>query len=92
MQKPCRSCLDLISNLTVSARRTYGKPENLQPFSSWSQVAEWNALCIPSLVDQKVGLYETYAPGAAVAMVIVRMTKDKTNIGLNCAKIFSGRP
>ncbi len=49
---------------------TVGKPDSLQPFSSWAQVVEWNGLCIPTLANQKVGIYETYTPGAAVAMVI----------------------
>lgn len=56
---------------------TYGKPDSLQPFSNWSDVSTWNGLCIPTLAEQKVGIYETFAPSAAVAIVIRKNEKGQ---------------
>jgi peptide/nickel transport system substrate-binding protein len=56
---------------------TVGKPDNLQPFTSWAQVVEWNELCIPTLAALKTGIYETYAPSAAVAMVVRKNEKGQ---------------
>jgi peptide/nickel transport system substrate-binding protein len=52
-----------------------GKPQNLHPFSNWSQVASWNALCTVALVGQEVGKYETFTPEMALAMEL-RHTSD----------------
>jgi peptide/nickel transport system substrate-binding protein len=52
----------------IRREATIGKPKNLNPFSGWSEVATWIRLCSVSVADQKVGIYETMAPSAALSM------------------------
>jgi peptide/nickel transport system substrate-binding protein len=42
-----------------------GKPDNLHPFSNWSQVAAWYDRCNVSAAKQQFGVYETFAPDMA---------------------------
>lgn len=43
-----------------------GRPDNLHPFSNWSQVSEWQNLCTVSVSELHFGKYEVYAPSMAV--------------------------
>lgn len=43
-----------------------GKPDNLHPFSNWSQVSSWNDLCTVALVKQQFGIFETMTPDMAI--------------------------
>lgn len=52
----------------IRKEASIGKPDNLHPFSSWSEVSSWNILCTVALATQKFGVYETYAPEAALSM------------------------
>jgi len=45
---------------------TVGRPNNLHPFSNWSQVASWNDQCTVSLTRNEFGKFETYAPDMAI--------------------------
>ena len=47
---------------------TIGKPNNLNPFNAFHEIASWNRLCVGSLVAQHFGIYETYAPSLATSM------------------------
>ena len=38
---------------------TFGRPDNLHPFSNWAEVSNWIALCTPTLARQEFGKYET---------------------------------
>lgn len=49
-----------------------GRPQNLHPFSNWSQIASWNALCTVTLTGQAVGKYETFTPEMALSMELRR--------------------
>jgi peptide/nickel transport system substrate-binding protein len=49
---------------------TIGRPDNLQPFNNWGNVLDWYGLCLVSLSNQKVGIYETYTPNAALAIEV----------------------
>ncbi len=42
-----------------------GKPDDLCPFYSWADVADWYALCVGSLAKPHVGLYDTFGPSLA---------------------------
>lgn len=53
-----------------------GKPENLHPFSNWSQVSTWHDLCNVSLSKLEFGKYETMAPDMALS--IEERTNPKT--------------
>jgi peptide/nickel transport system substrate-binding protein len=59
----------------VRKEATIGKPDNLHPFSNWSQVAAWNGMCTVALAGQKIGKYETYTPDMALSMEL-RHTGD----------------
>ncbi|MDP1835517.1 MAG: ABC transporter substrate-binding protein [Chlamydiales bacterium] len=52
----------------VRKAATVGVPENLHPFSNWSQVATWVGQCSVSVAGQHFGIYETLAPDMAVKM------------------------
>jgi peptide/nickel transport system substrate-binding protein len=52
----------------IRREATIGKPDNLHPFSNWSQVSTWNALCTLALTTQEIGKYETFVPEMALAM------------------------
>jgi|GEM_PF-369151 len=43
-----------------------GKPENLHPFSPWSQVRDWQDMCLVSVATSEFGKYETMAPNMAI--------------------------
>ncbi|MFQ5633176.1 MAG: permease, partial [bacterium] len=45
---------------------TIGKPNNLHPFSNWSQVSSWVSQCSVALARLKFGKYETFAPDMAI--------------------------
>lgn len=47
-----------------------GKPDNLNPFTNWYQVALWYSLCVPSLSKNHFGFYETFAPDLAERMEV----------------------
>ncbi len=59
----------------IRKEASIGKPQNLHPFSNWSQVASWNSLCTLALVGQEVGHYETFTPEMALSMEL-RHTTD----------------
>lgn len=42
-----------------------GKPDNLHPFSNWSQVVSWHDLCTVTAARLAFGKYETFAPEMA---------------------------
>lgn len=42
------------------------KPNNLHPFSNWSQISAWNDLCNVTVAQNEFGKYETYAPNMAI--------------------------
>lgn len=52
----------------VRKEATVGKPDNLHPFSNWSQVAGWHSQCTVALGTQHFGIYETFAPEMATKM------------------------
>lgn len=52
-----------------------GKPDNLHPFSNWSHIANWNAMCTVGLAGQDIGIYETFTPDMALSMEL-RYTKE----------------
>lgn len=52
----------------IRKEATIGKPNNLHPFSNWSEIASWISLCTVSLAGQEVGKYETYTPDMALSM------------------------
>lgn len=45
---------------------TFGKPDNLHPFSNWAEVSNWISLCTPTLARQKFGFFETLSPDLAI--------------------------
>lgn len=47
---------------------TIGKPDNLHPFTNWSQAASWQGLCTISVAKSQFGKYETLSPDMAVRM------------------------
>ncbi|MEI8365270.1 MAG: ABC transporter substrate-binding protein [Parachlamydiaceae bacterium] len=47
---------------------TVGKPDNLHPFSNWSQVSAWRDRCSISVAKAAFGKYETYTPDMALKM------------------------
>lgn len=53
-----------------------GKPNHLHPFSNWSHISEWIAMCSVSLTSQQMGKYETFAPDMALSMEI-RYNQDQ---------------
>lgn len=52
----------------VRRAATYGKPDNLHPFSNWAQVSGWQSLCSLTTGTLHFGIYETYAPDSAFKM------------------------
>ena len=46
-------------------RASIAKPENLHPFSNWSEVSQWNALCGGTVAQSMFGKYETLSPNFA---------------------------
>ena len=52
-----------------------GKPDNLHPFSNWSQVSTWVSQCTVSVSKQKVGIYESFAPDMAIKVEERKNTK-----------------
>lgn len=49
---------------------TLGKPDNLHPFSNWSEVRSWISMCSTSAARGKFGIYETFAPNNALKMEV----------------------
>lgn len=45
-----------------------GKPQNLHPFSNWSQVSAWQGLCGVNLAKLAFGRYETMTPDMALSI------------------------
>lgn len=45
---------------------TIGKPDNLHPFTNWSQVNAWHEMCNVRVARQAFGKYETFAPDMAL--------------------------
>jgi peptide/nickel transport system substrate-binding protein len=49
-------------------RAALGKPHNLHPFSAWSHISAWNALCSVSVSKMQFGRFETMAPDMAIKL------------------------
>lgn len=47
---------------------TVGRPDNLNPFSGWGNVAQFIALCSVSVAKLQFGQYETFSPNMAIKM------------------------
>ena len=47
---------------------TIGRPNNLHPYSNWSQVAGWTEMCNATLSQLEFGKFETYAPNLAIKL------------------------
>lgn len=45
---------------------TVGRPDNLHPFSNWSNTSSWTSQCLVTLAQMEFGKYETMAPDMAV--------------------------
>lgn len=43
-----------------------GRPQNLHPFTNWSEVSSWIRACTVSIARLQVGKYETFAPDMAI--------------------------
>ncbi|WP_068471397.1 ABC transporter substrate-binding protein [Candidatus Protochlamydia phocaeensis] len=52
----------------IRKEATIGKPDNLHPFSNWSEIATWNRLCTVGVAGQEIGKYETLTPDMALKM------------------------
>lgn len=52
----------------VRRTATYGKPDNLHPFSNFADVSAWQSLCATTAGTLHFGIYETYAPDGAFKM------------------------
>lgn len=52
--------------LGVQHTAVVGKPENLHPFTNWSQVASWHDQCNVSVAKPEFGKYETLAQDMAL--------------------------
>lgn len=44
------------------------RPDNLHPFSNWSQVSSWLSMCNVNVAQMHFGKYETMAPGMALKL------------------------
>ncbi|HEV8053005.1 MAG TPA: ABC transporter substrate-binding protein [Parachlamydiaceae bacterium] len=55
-----------------------GKPDNLHPFSAWSQVSTWNARCNVSAAGSAFGKYETFVQD--MALRIEERINEKTKV------------
>jgi len=53
-----------------------GKPDNLHPFSNWSQVGAWQGLCGISVARSQFGKFETLSPDMGLRME--ERTNEKT--------------
>ena len=47
---------------------TVGRPENLHPFSNWSNVSSWSSQCTVRVAQMHFGKYETMAPDMAIKL------------------------
>lgn len=47
---------------------TVGRPDNLHPFSNWSNVVDWVSQCTVSVSTMHFGKYETMAPDMALKL------------------------
>lgn len=52
----------------IRREATVGRPDNLHPFSNWSQVAGWQSQCSVSLGGNHFGKFETFGPEMAIKM------------------------
>lgn len=59
----------------IRKEATVGKPNNLHPFSNWSEISSWISLCTVGLTGQEIGKYETFTPDMALTMEL-RHTSD----------------
>lgn len=55
-----------------------GKPDNLHPFTNWSQVATWQDRCGVAVAKSKFGKYETFAQDMALRIEERFNEKTKT--------------
>ena len=53
---------------------TIGKPKNLHPFSNWSEVANWGALCTPYVANNQFGKWQTLTDDMAISMEKINET------------------
>lgn len=63
-----------------------GKPDNLNPFSNWAYIANWNGMCTAGIANQDVGVYETFAPDMALSMEIRNNNEGKPEFWLSLRK------
>lgn len=47
-------------------RAIVGKPDNLHPFTNWSEARSWIDQCSVSVARLKVGIYESFSPDMAI--------------------------
>jgi peptide/nickel transport system substrate-binding protein len=52
----------------IRQEATVGKPDNLHPFSNWSQVSSWQSMCNVTAAKLAFGRYETLTSDMAVKM------------------------
>lgn len=52
---------------------TVGRPNNLHPFSNWSQVSGWQDQCSVSLAQLAFGRYDTFVPDMAIKIEARRL-------------------
>lgn len=45
---------------------TVGRPNNLHPFSNWSQVSDWQGQCLVSIARPAFGKFEQFTPDMAI--------------------------
>lgn len=62
---------------------TFGKPENLHPFSNWNEISNWLGLATAPLSTPHFGIYETYAPNFALKMELRKNTSGKPEYWLH---------
>ncbi len=52
----------------IRREASLGRPDNLHPFSNWSQVSSWTSSCTVAIATDQFGKYETFAPDMALKM------------------------
>lgn len=62
----------------VQTRDAVTKPNNLHPFSNWSNISAWNDLCNVTAAQSEFGKFETFAPN--MALKIEERAHPKTGI------------
>lgn len=76
----------------IRKEASIGKPDNLHPFSNWSQVAGWNAICTLSLTTQEIGRYETFCPEMALSMELRQTPEGQPEYWLSLRKDVFWKP